>query len=716
MEYHNCLMTKSDQAERVMRSLGITARDVEDRCEADGWMLLCLRGRHTIPETYHADPERAKRLCRIEHYIREYSRLIDIERDAEMQMQLQEIRTLSGRERERYGRAILGLKGKMLGRKLDYYLVRLGREQPIETEISSGDIVLVSRGDPLKSDLTATVMAVGRYFVELAFSERPPKWINQEGIRVDLYVNDVTFKRMQQNLEQMRHLEGEQRIIRDILLDLRSPKPAQPIPIEEWHFKLNPSQQDAVRQALGSEELFLIHGPPGTGKTTTSVEIILQARQRGMHLLAAADSNVAVDNILSKLIEQKGVRVVRVGHTARVDPKLEAYTLAAQMEQHPIQKELEQIREEIESLRSHRDQYPKPTPGMLRGMSQERILTLAQRGKGMRGISAEMMQALAEWIKIDQKITTLFDKIRRKEFDAIQSILKEADVVCATNAMVGSEQMEGLHFDLVLIDEAGQQIEPSTLIPALRGKRVVMAGDHRQLPPTVISENDILKRSLFERLMEEDSVQGTMLQIQYRMNEVIMDFPNRLMYAGRLIADTSVAHRTLALSKPPGYEALLPEYPVVFLDTLSHPEAEQLAPRSTSYENPYEAEQTVVLVKTLLECGVDIAEIGVITPYLAQVKRIRKALEAEGIAGIEVKSVDGFQGTEKEVILISLVRSNIARSIGFVSDSRRLNVAMTRAKSKLIMIGDSRTLRTNPPFDLFFAWLQKEKQARRIEI
>jgi len=709
-------MTKSDQTERVLKSMGVLARDVEERCEADGWSLVCLKGKYTIPEAYRADPQRAKRLCRIEHYIREYSRLIDIERDAEMQMQLQEIRTLSGPERERYGRAMLGLKGKVLGRKLDYYLVRLGRKQPIETEISSGDIVLVSRGDPIKSDLTATVMSVGRYFVELAFSERPPKWIAQEGIRVDLYVNDVTFKRMQQNLEQMRHLEGEQRIIRDILLDLRSPKSAQPVQIEEWHYRLNPSQEDAVRQALGSEELFLIHGPPGTGKTTTSVEIILQAVRSGMHLLATADSNVAVDNILSKLIEQEGVCVVRVGHPARVDPRLEAYTLAAQMERHPVQKELEEIRGEIEALRDQRDRYPKPTPGMLRGMSQERILTLAQKRKGMRGISAEMMQELAEWIKIDQKITTLYERIRRKEFDAIQSILKEADVVCATNAMVGSEQMEGLYFDLVLIDEAGQQIEPSTLIPALRGKRVVMAGDHRQLPPTVISENDILKRSLFERLMEDGTVPETMLQIQYRMNEVIMDFPNRLMYEGKLIADASVAHRRLALSKAPAHEALLPEYPVVFLDTLSHPEGEQLAPRSTSYENPYEAEQTAMLVKALLECGIDSAEIGVITPYLAQVKRIRKTLEAEGIADVEVKSVDGFQGREKEVILISLVRSNIARAIGFVSDSRRLNVAMTRAKSKLIMIGDSRTLQPNPPFERFFEWLQEEKQARRIEI
>jgi predicted DNA helicase len=326
------------------------------------------------------------------------------------------------------------------------------------------------------------------------------------------------------------------------------------------------------------------------------------------------------------------------------------------------------------------------------------------------------MRAMASWIEIDREITKRFDKMRRLEEEAIREILCSADVVCATNAMVGSEAMEGMRFDLVLIDEAGQQIEPSTLIPALRGRRVIMAGDHKQLPPTVISENELLKRSLFERLMLRTDVGSQMLRVQYRMHEVIMDFPNRLMYDGRLIADASVAQRTLQLPKPPKEEALAPQWPVVFLDTVSVTEAEQLAPRSTSYENPYEAEQLVRLVDALLQSGLSAESIGVITPYLAQVKRIRKLLEAIQISGIEVKSVDGFQGREKEVILISLVRSNIAKAIGFVSDARRLNVAMTRAKSKLVMIGDRKTLEPNAPFDQFFDWLDTAASAKRFEV
>jgi superfamily I DNA and/or RNA helicase len=222
----------------------------------------------------------------------------------------------------------------------------------------------------------------------------------------------------------------------------------------------------------------------------------------------------------------------------------------------------------------------------------------------------------------------------------------------------------------------------------------------------VIGEDPRLKRSLFEDLMEREDTPSRMLRRQYRMHERIMEFPNRLMYDGRLEADPSAAKRILKLERRSD-PALNPERPVVFVDCEG---SERQAERSHSRENPEEARRVAAWVAELRAGGVPADAIGVITPYLAQVRRIRRLLEAEGIEGVEVRSVDGFQGREKEVILLSFVRSNREGKIGFVADARRLNVAMTRARSKLIMIGSRRTLEPNAPFDRLFAWLE-DRQA-----
>jgi predicted DNA helicase len=683
--------------------------------EGDGWVLYIptKKSFFKLPKEMIPSRELEHRIKTIHAYIEEYKSLIDVERCAEMDAQIREIRSISGKEREIYGRAILGLRGRSVGWKFDLYLYRFSRDRIIETEIGSGDIVLISRGDPLKSDLTATVMHVARNFVEVAFSQKPPPWV-KEGVRLDLFVNDVTFKRMENNLERIRHIESPFSQLRDIVLGLAVAKPAKIVPFDSQNERLNEKQHAAVAKALGAKEIALIHGPPGTGKTTAVVEAVVQFVKAGKKVLAAADSNVAVDNMLEKLAEKEGIDLVRIGHPARIGEKLEKYALFSRIEADPRTQKVKAMLEDARKLVEVRNRYSKPTQARLRGMSKERVKTLAATGRAYRGVDVKTIQSMAQWIKEDEKVERFYAAIRELETAIIRDIIGGADVVLSTNGMIGAEMLEGFTFDVAVIDEASQQMEPSTLLPMMRAKKVVLAGDHKQLPPTVISNLDILKHSLFERLMERSDTPQTMLEVQYRMNEKIMEFPNLLMYEGKLKAAESVAHRYLELEMPVSEDIsrkiLEPAQPVIFVDTAGLDANEQLQERSTSYENQIEAEWTVECVKALVESGVEADSIGVITPYLAQVKRIRQMMERENLA-CEVKSVDGFQGREKEVVVISFVRSNLVREIGFVKDKRRLNVAMTRAKTKLIMTGSLETLKSNAPFDRLFKWLSYQKDA-----
>ncbi len=688
--------------------------------EADGWVLYIptKKSFFKLPKQMIPSRELERRIKRIHDYIEEYRSLIELERRAEMDAQIAEIRSLSGREREIYGRAILGLEGRSAGKKFDLHIIRFSRDRLIESEISSGDIILISRGEPLKSDLTATVTAVAKNYIEAAFSQKPPPWIKHGGIRVDLFVNDVTFKRMESNLLAMRHIESPFAHVRDILLGLAKPSTAEAVSFETENKELNSMQREAVSKTLSNSEIVLIHGPPGTGKTTTLIETIVQAVKSGKRVLAAADSNVAVDNLLRKLAKKEGLDIVRIGHPARIGERLERYSLFARIEEDPQSLKVKEMLERAKSLAEQRGAHSKPTPSRLRGMSKERVKKLAAEGRSYRGVDTATIRSMADWIKVDEKLQTLFEKIRRAEESIVYRIVTGADVVLSTNGMIGSEALDGVEFDLAVIDEASQQMEPSTLLPMMRAPKTVLAGDHRQLPPTVVSGNDLLKKSLFERLMESGTVPSSMLRVQYRMNKTIMAFANTMMYDGKLIADRSAADTILTLANEPAdnfaKRVLQPEKPVVFIDTSNIDADETLRPRSTSYENDLEAAIVTDIVKGLLESGLKSEEIGVITPYLAQVKLIRQKLEADSL-GCEVKSVDGFQGREKEVIIISLVRSNIAKEIGFVKDRRRLNVAMTRAKRKLIMVGNRETLEPNDPFSMLFRWLETERGALLIE-
>ncbi|ASJ10341.1 AAA family ATPase [Thermococcus sp. P6] len=631
---------------------------------------------------------------KLREFIDRLKKLVEMEREAEIESMRAEMRRLSGREREKVGRAILGLNGKVVGEEFGYKLVSYGRGGEIKTGISVGDLVVVSRGNPLKSDLVGTVVEKGKRFLTVAL-ENVPGWA-LKGVRVDLYANDVTFRRWMENLEN----PGETGLkALELYLGLREPEEGSAIELRPRDRNLNESQRRAISKALGSPDFFLIHGPFGTGKTRTLAELIVEEVERGSRVLATAESNVAVDNLVERLFSS-GVNVVRVGHPSRVSRGLQETTLAYLMTRHELYGELRELRENLQKLKERRDSFTRPAPRYRRGLSDDQILKLASRGIGIRGIPARTVREMAEWIRLNELVRKTFDDALKLEERIARDIIEGADVVLTTNSSAALEVV-GASYDVAVVDEATQATIPSVLIPINRAKRFVLAGDHRQLPPTILSEGAReLSRTLFEGLIERYPWKSEMLEVQYRMNERLMEFPSREFYGGKVKADASVRDITLTdlgIKEPEGQwvEVLKPENVLVFIDTSGMENRFERRRRgSDSRENPLEAGIVKETVEQLLKLGADPGWIGVITPYDDQRDLLESLLPEE----IEVKTVDGYQGREKEAIVLSFVRSNSRGELGFLKDLRRLNVSLTRAKRKLVMVGDSATLSAHPTY------------------
>ncbi|WP_297464353.1 IGHMBP2 family helicase [Thermococcus sp.] len=644
----------------------------------------------------------------LERFISRLKELVELERKAEIEAMRREMRRLSGREREKLGRAILDLNGKVVGEELGYFLVRYGRDGEIKTEIGVGDLVVISRGDPLRSDLVGTVVEKGKRFITVAL-ETVPEWA-LKGVRVDLYANDITFRRWLENLENL-HESGKKAL--EFYLGLREPEKGEEVEFVPFDRNLNESQRRAISRALGSPDFFLIHGPFGTGKTRTLAELIRQEVARGHRVLATAESNVAVDNLVEKLVGSD-LRIVRVGHPSRVSRALHETTLAYLITQHELYGELRDLRVMAQTLKEKRDTFTRPAPKYRRGLSDREILRLAEKGIGVRGVPARLIREMAEWIRLNERVGKVFEDARRLEERIARDIIERADVLLTTNSSAALEVVDYGEFDVAVIDEASQATIPSVLIPINRAKRFILAGDHKQLPPTILSERaKELSKTLFEGLIERYPWKSEMLTVQYRMNERLMEFPSREFYEGRVVADESVKNITLAdlgVGDPekdgPWKDVLEPENVLVFVDTAAlENRFERQRRGSESRENPVEAELVKKAVDGLLEMGVKPEWVGVITPYDDQRDLIGSLLPD----GVEVKTVDGYQGREKEAIVLSLVRSNELGEIGFLKDLRRLNVALTRAKRKLILVGDSSTLRTHPTYERLIEFVRKRE-------
>jgi len=378
------------------------------------------------------------------------------------------------------------------------------------------------------------------------------------------------------------------------------------------------------------------------------------------------------------------------------------YSLDVKIRRDKRYKEVEKIIKKIDDLKYLQEKkYKKPTPARRRGMSDEEILSLAKEGKGKRGVKAEWIKEMAEWLKIQQNINKLYDKKNKIIEEIMEDILKTADAVFATNSGAGSEFLENKEFDVVFLDEAAQAMEPSSLIPLVKAKQAIFAGDHKQLPPTILSNDERLKVSMFERFSKIYPDAMHTLEIQYRMNEKINNFPSCEFYECKVKTFEKIKNITikdLGIKDDEFYGGF---EPYVFFDTKGK-FLEAVKKGSPSKYNPKEAEFVKKIVEKLLQNGAKEEYIGVITPYKDHEEYLKKI-----ISNIEIKSVDGFQGREKEIIIVSLVRANEKEEIGFLKDIRRLNVAITRPKRKLIIIGDAKTLTSHETYQHLIQYVKE---------
>ncbi len=425
---------------------------------------------------------------------------------------------------------------------------------------------------------------------------------------------------------------------------------------------LNEPQLAAVEFALAAIDFAIIHGPPGTGKTTTVVEFIRQAVAKGDTVLACAPSNHAVDNLLEKLLAA-GELPVRLGHPARIMPELRARAVDILAEKHPDARQARRVARDAFALFRQADKWTrdKPQPG--------------------------------EKAALRREARDMLSEVRKLQALAIERVLDETKIICATLTGLDSQLLGQRRFDVVVIDEACQSTEPTNWVPLLRANKLILAGDHCQLPPTIISPEAAergLSISLMERLVSRFGTDmSRLLTVQHRMNSAIMGFSNAEFYDRNLIAHESVENHRLC-DLPGVIAEPLTETPVQFIDTAGASYDEELEEDTGSRRNLQEATLAVKKVRALLAAGVAASQIGVITPYRAQVRLLRERLA--NVDGLEIDSVDGFQGREKEAIVVSFVRSNNEGEIGFLADTRRTNVALTRARRKLLVIGDSATL------------------------
>ena len=623
------------------------------------------------------------------NYVNHMKKFLHMERKAEINLMIDEIKELSANQRQEKGRTLLNLKGKYEGREIGgFSLIKYGSKNEIKTNISVGDVVLISKKDPLQNGIEGTVIEKGNKYITISFSNNLPEWL-LENVRIDLYVNDVTFKRMAEALDKFIEFDS---VVKKVLFKSNNcDEIIEDIMIEKFEDeKLNDYQKDAVRKAVNTEGVYIIHGPPGTGKTRTLTEIIVQFSKQNKKILVTADSNVAADNILENLSMYNFLNVVRLGHPARVNKKILDNTIYKKVENLKIFGQIEALREEIDYLINERKSYKKPSPAYRRGLSFNEIKKYSKKSSKKRGLDSKIIKSMANWLDLTETIKIYYTELRHLEEFAFKTVVENSDVIVTTNSTSGSEILEDYFYDVCVIDESSQALEAASLIPAVRAKKLILAGDNKQLPPTILckeAENE-LSVTLFDKLIEKFPNKTSLLRYQYRMNDKIMNFSNRYFYNDKLISDETVKNEKINISDET-YDFLNGENIISFIDTSkSLDNYEIIKEGSKSKLNIFEAEIIIKIIEKLKNY-VSLENIGIITPYLDQVKYLR---EKNSYEDLEINTVDGFQGREKEIIIISFVRSNEEKEIGFLKDERRLNVSLTRAKKKLIIIGNSSTL------------------------
>lgn len=488
---------------------------------------------------------------------------------------------------------------------------------------------------------------------------------------VQLYFDETSYRLMFEALKQVIQAKGNRLAeLRDLF---HSHQPLHTFRFGPTRFPwLNPTQEAAVNQVLHAQDVAIVHGPPGTGKTTTLVEAIYETLHRENQVLVCAQSNMAVDWISEKLMD-RGVPVLRIGNPSRVNDRMLSFTYERRFESHPDYPQLWSIRKAIRELYA----------------------------RGRKGSDRDSLR---------QKINSLKDRATELEIRINDALFAEARVIACTLVSSAHRLLMGHRFGTLFIDEAAQALEPACWIAIRKADRVILAGDHCQLPPTVKCPEALhggLGHTLMETLVHTQPEAVSLLQIQYRMNDDIVRFPSQWFYHGAVQSAPEVKYRGI----------LDFDTPIEWVNTEGDDCQEEFVGESYGRINKAEARLTLEQLQRYIEkIGKERflderIDVGIISPYKAQVQYLRQLLRKEPFFKpyrpyLTVNTVDGFQGQERDIILISLVRANEDGQIGFLSDLRRMNVAITRARMKLIILGNAATLTRHPFYRKLYAYIQ----------
>ena len=587
--------------------------------------------------------------------------------------------------------------GKSYYNSLNQLVVEVFRQgdDEIEHNFEFGRPVCFFRVDPRKTGMSGKSGEAIRYFnftgtVSYVDGDRMVVAVPDNGQLIDvqgaenvgiqLFFDETSYKMMFEALDRVMRAKGRLGYLRDLFY---SHQPAETFSFAPMHFTyLNRTQEEAVNKVLQAKDVAIVHGPPGTGKTTTLVEAIYETLRRENQVLVCAQSNMAVDWISEKLVD-RGINVLRIGNPTRVNDKMLSFTYERRFEAHPDYELLWAIRKAIRDLRAHR-----------------------KRGDD----------------KYHQKLERLKERAIELEIRINAQLFGEARVIASTLVGSANRLLEGQKFGTLFIDEAAQALEAACWIPIRRVSRVIFAGDHCQLPPTVKSFAAMkagLGKTLMERIVDNHPETVTLLKVQYRMNEEIMRFSSDWFYGNQVESAPEVKYRSI----------LDLDIPMSWIDTSEFSEnsessensdvsfKEQFVGESFGRINKAEAELTLLVLEQyfqkigkqrILDERLDV---GVISPYRAQVQYLRRLLKKKEFfkpyrSLISVNTVDGFQGQERDIILISLVRANDEGQIGFLRDLRRMNVAITRARMKLIILGDASTMTRHPFYKRLYDYIE----------
>ncbi len=635
-------------------------------------------------------------------YFKKLLDLLKIERneDREQYKRLTESSSVSDRRANGLTWFPVAIRGSEIGRG-DYLTIELERttHQDVFHQFRSGmPAVFFTNHDPKKDRIEGTISHQNGNKLKITIKDDElPEWSRDGKLGVDILFDDNSYDEMNDALKTASELSEKNTLIQ-VLTGEKNPtfvdfnaggglNPASvvssPLSVSpQTTAGLNESQSKAVNKILSANELAIVHGPPGTGKTTTLIQAIKALiKQENQKILVVAPSNTAVD-LLSEKLSEEGLNVLRVGNPARVSERLQKLTLEAKMAEHDYLKETKRLKKQAMEFKNMAHKYKKSF------------------GKSER----DQRKALFD------EAHKIMKEVGNTEQYIIDDIVSKTQVVTATLVGANHYTIRNLEYNTVVIDEAGQALEPACWIPILKAKKVILAGDHCQLSPTIKS-NEAAKSGLSETLLEKciklnpESV--TLLEEQYRMNENIMGYSSSVFYGDKLKAHHSVAKSLL-------FED---DSPLLFIDTAGCGFEEKL--EGTSSTNPDEAafifKHINLFISELSKKYIveNFPSIAVISPYKQQINLLKTQFEhspdlQKYKENISVNTIDSFQGQERDIVYISLTRSNDKGEIGFLSDIRRMNVAMTRARKKLVVIGDSATLGQHSFYADFIEYAEKK--------